>query len=410
MGSDETWPRRGCVLGGKFLVGETLGEGGMAIVVAATDRKTARRIALKLPRPERRRPADLERFEREAKAIGALASQHLPRVYETGTLPDGVPYIALEYLEGIDLATLLSTRTLDPAAAAEIIGQACRALAVAHAAGIVHRDLKPANLFLTASSGRVVVKLLDFGICRTQAPTGATTTGTLLGSPAYMPPERMRPSATVDARGDQWSLGIVLFEMVAGRRPFDAPAFPDLCLQILLDDVPPLDAPDAFVRIIQRCLAKEPDARFTDVAALADALAPLARPIDPAELGIASPQRTTPRRRWTRVAAALGATAAIGIALARVGEDREPSAPASPIEAATRVEPVRSSTDPRRADVHAAPREQALPAREPSPRVYARPAKATRSKPAAEPVAEPARPMSPEPAASPPTDPLASPF
>ena len=223
-----------------------------------------------------------------------LSSPHVPRIYDTGTFGDSIPFIAFELLEGSDLASRLSRGPIGVGAAATIAIEACDAIAEAHALGVVHRDLKPANLMLTATG----VKVLDFGIARAPGDDPLTISSDLLGSPAYMPPERMRPSRIVDARSDLWSLGVVLFEAVSGGRPFESAAFPDLCLKILLDDVPPLGAPAEFVAIVRRCLEKEPGDRYPDRDRARRCAAPFATTLAPA-----SPRRAA---QWSlRLAAAL---------------------------------------------------------------------------------------------------------
>ncbi len=360
------WLRRGQIVSDRYRVDEMLGSGGMGFVVAATDLQRSRRVALKLPHRDRMRSVrDVARFVREARSAACLTSRHVPRIYETGTVRSDdvtIPFIALEYLEGADLATWLATRgPLGVATAANIVVQACHAIAEAHAHGIVHRDLKPANLMLTvAESGDVLVKVLDFGICKARGETAnqLTATGALVGSPAYMPPEQMRPSTTVDARGDLWSLGIVLYEAVTGRRPFESAVFPDLCLKILLDDMPPLpeELAPAFVEVVRRCLEKEPAARYQSAAELADALAPFAEPtlaISATDLELlivhAPPDLepapyVTPRRR--PLALGLWAAAlAIVVAMSTLPEPEPPATVAPRIESVA-IDPVVAPAPP----------------------------------------------------------------
>jgi len=301
--------RQGTVVEGRFRIDDALGRGGMGTVFAATDLRDGRRVAIKVPHR-----GDDTRLRREAHAVAKLASPHVARVIDTGTLDDAdgpCGYVALEYLDGVDLAAWLKTRGPIPAsAAAEVVRQACDALAEAHAVGIVHRDLKPSNLFLTPAHG---VKVLDFGIAWSAQDARLTASGALVGSPAYMAPECMRPQATIDPRSDLWSLGVVLYEAVSGRLPFESPAFPDLCLKILLDDMPPLAVDDRLVRVIRRCLEKDPEDRFASAHELGEALAVLS---DAAvlrtiarELGRPSPPEPVPVRRRRSLFA-------VGVALA----------------------------------------------------------------------------------------------
>jgi serine/threonine-protein kinase len=279
----------GDVLAGKYRVDAVVGRGGMGVVVAATHLQLEQPVAIKLlvhgagSEPEMR-----ARFAREARAASKIRSEHVARVLDVGTLDSGVPYIVMEYLEGEDLSrTLRRRRKLPVDEAVDYVLQACEALAEAHVAGIVHRDLKPANVFLARrADGSVAVKLLDFGVSKIALPSGdagITTGATILGSPTYMPPEQLRSARDVDARGDLWSIGATLFELVSGEPAFRADTLADLCVHILgspapeLRDVEP-SAPEALSAVVRRCLAKDPAERFADVAELANALGPFAPP------------------------------------------------------------------------------------------------------------------------------------
>ncbi len=281
--------KEGDVLAGKYRVEKVLGKGGMGVVVAATHLQLDQRVALKFLLPEAmQHPETLGRFAREARAAAKIRSEHVARVIDVGSLESGVPYIVMEYLEGSDLAVHLATHgPLPIAQAAELTLEACDALAEAHSLGIVHRDLKPANLFLARAPGRAdCLKILDFGISKIVSPDAAefnmTQTGAIVGSPYYMSPEQMRSSRSVDARTDIWSLGVILYELVSGRVPFDAPeTLPQLCGMILTEAPPALgqwrgDIPIRFQGLVARCLEKEAASRFQSVAELAVALAEFA--------------------------------------------------------------------------------------------------------------------------------------
>src|SRR6185436_13169127 len=166
--------------------------------------------------------------------------------------------------------------------------QACDALAEAHSIGIVHRDVKPSNLFVTwRPDGSPLVKVLDFGISKALNADGMqlTQTQSLLGTPAYMSPEQMRSARQVDARTDIWSLGTVLYEMLEGRRPFEAESFSEMCVKVAVDPPSPMvNAPPALQHVIMRCLAKSPEQRFANMAELGHALRPFMR--DPKTAGI----------------------------------------------------------------------------------------------------------------------------
>jgi serine/threonine-protein kinase len=282
----------GTVLAGKYRIERLLGEGGMGWVVVATHLQLEQRVALKFMREAHaaEAPDAVARFLREARAAARIQSEHVARVSDVGTLESGVPYLVMEYLEGHDLESLLqSKRALPLPTAIDYAMQACEGLAEAHAAGIVHRDLKPANLFLARrTDGSVRVKLLDFGISKlTQSPgmpdAGMTSTQALMGSPLYMSPEQLRSSKNVDRRADIWSMGVILYEMFGGRSPFEAETLPEVCSRIMavppdtLGSIKP-ELPPALDGVVMRCLEKEPQHRFPDVASLAHALAPFGPP------------------------------------------------------------------------------------------------------------------------------------
>jgi len=271
------------VLAGKFQVEKVVGVGGMGMVVAAHHLALRQRVALKLMLPELAAKAGFAaRCVREARAAARVRSEHLTRVLNVSTLEDGSPYIVMEFLEGIDLHTLLRRNgPITAGAAAAVVLQACDAIAEAHSVGIVHRDLKPANLFITSRRGGApLVKVLDLGICKLDdddVELRTTSTTTTIGTPAYMAPEQMRLARSADARSDIWSLGVILYELVSGQVPFRAHTYAELCLRATLDPVPPLDpgaAPAEFAAVVARCLEKGPDRRFQTVDELTAALAP----------------------------------------------------------------------------------------------------------------------------------------
>jgi serine/threonine-protein kinase len=283
--------RPGDLLAGKYRVERVLGVGGMGIVVAARHEQLDQLVAIKFVRNEALSTSDAaERFLREARAAARLKSDHVAKVLDVGKLETGAPYMVMELLEGSDLAEVLSTRgPMDLQMASWLVLQACEAVAEAHACGIVHRDLKPQNLFLTRTvGGSPKLKVLDFGVSKavglTSGGMGALTrTRAMLGSPLYMAPEQMRSSRDVDARADVWALGVVLFELLTGRWPFEAETMPELCLKVVSE--PPVslatlrpDAPAEFVAVVDRCLQKEASGRYANAAELATALEQFAPP------------------------------------------------------------------------------------------------------------------------------------
>jgi serine/threonine protein kinase len=273
----------GDVLARKYRVERVLAKGNMGVVVAATHVDLGQLLAVKMMLPDTEQTPELrERFMREARAAVRLKSQHVARVVDVGIDEHDAPYMAMEYLEGQDLADTLKARGPLPFdEAVEFVLQACEAVGEAHALGIVHRDLKPANLFLTKDvSGAPCVKVLDFGISKLSgAELTLTQEAQALGSPLYMSPEAMGSAKHVDARTDIWALGIILYQLVAGRTPFHETTMAQLCNRILFGTPTPLadlrpDAPPGFEAIILRCLEREREKRFDNVAAFAGALLP----------------------------------------------------------------------------------------------------------------------------------------
>ena len=282
-------PRPGDVLLGTYRVERVLGVGGMGTVVAARSLNRGDQVAIKVLLPDKAQESEwVGRFMLEARASVRIESSHVARVFDVGKLDNGSPYIVMEYLEGQTLAALCRKgRPIPIETAVEYVLQACEALAEAHAAGIVHRDLKPANLFLaTAPDGSCSVKVLDFGVSKIREAgqsLGQTAPTEVLGSPYYMSPEQMRCSRDVDVRADIWALGVTLYELVTGKRPFVGDSLAALMMRVLTTQPTPLailrpDAPRELEAVILKCLGKEPEDRYRDVAELAVALAPLATP------------------------------------------------------------------------------------------------------------------------------------
>jgi serine/threonine protein kinase len=283
----------GQVINEKYEVVDLVGVGGLGFVIAAVHLELGEKVALKFLRPEALANAEaVGRFAREARASAQIQSAHVARVFDVGTLPDGAPFIVMEYLEGSDLGALLQQRGALPVpVAVEYVLQTCEALAAAHARGVVHRDIKPDNLFLNRlARGVEVIKVLDFGISKLPLARSAfearhplVETTTAMGSPIYMSPEQIRASKSIDARTDIWSLGCVLYELLTNHLAFEAPSLTEVTALILESPSPSLrstcpELPAELERIIQRCLAKQPDQRYQDVAELAVALAPFASP------------------------------------------------------------------------------------------------------------------------------------
>ena len=266
------------------MIDRVLGEGGMGVVVAAHHVDLNERVALKFLQPQlAENPEVCARFLREAQAAVRIKSEHVARVVDVARLPTGAPYIVMEYLVGSDLGDLLARRGRIPVEqAVDYLLQACDAVAEAHSLGIVHRDLKSSNLFVTERrDGSALVKVLDFGLSKSLVPESArqdlTASTTVLGSPGYMSPEQIRNARTVDERADVWALGVVLYELLTGRLPFESPTVSGLLAAIVADPHTPLreslpDAPDGLPEVLDACLQKDLARRYRTVAELARAL------------------------------------------------------------------------------------------------------------------------------------------
>jgi len=329
MSSPSTPLPVGSLVDGKYRIDRILGAGGMGVVVVATDVRLDRPVALKfLQREVLGNPDAVRRFTREARAAGRMKSEHVARVHDVGELGTGEPYIVMEYLEGEDLARVIARA--GPQSVADAVDwtlQACEALAEAHAQGIVHRDIKPSNLFLESRpSGKPLLKVLDFGISKappSASEAGLTTTSSIVGSPLYMSPEQMTSARDVDARSDVWSLGLVLYELLAGSNPFQADSLAAVVLAIAQKAAPSLrdTRPEVAAGLdaaILRCLAKKREQRFAGMADLAQAIAPFGPPGAAEAAGRIERVLSTPPK-------ALGETAASAEEYATTAPSRTPS-------------------------------------------------------------------------------------
>ncbi len=277
-------PSIGHVIGGKYELVSVLGEGGMALVYEACHVRLGQPVAIKLLAPEfSREPELVARFEREARAVAQLRTRHVPRVMDVDATGAGVPYIVMEFLEGRDLEAELEARGRIPTGEViDYVLQACAAMLEAHAANIVHRDLKPANLFLTKDGPERIVKVLDFGISKVLGEaTTLTGAGAVMGTVLYMPPEQIRASSNVDARADIWSIGVILFELIAGRAPWEGNS-QQIANAIVSTDAPELrgfvDVPERLSDVVKMMLQRDVNRRFLTVRDVVFALAPFVAP------------------------------------------------------------------------------------------------------------------------------------
>ncbi len=274
----EGLPLVGDVIAGKYRIDSVAGEGGMGIVYEAEHVILRQRVAVKAMLPGALSSAEaLERFSLEASAIARIACEHVVRVMDAGTLPNGAPYLVMEYLDGSDLEKVLARRgALQAPQVVDFALQALEALAHAHASRVIHRDLKPANLFLARTpDGRQIIKLLDFGVA--MSVDLSAEEDRVLGSPRYMSPEQLR-KGTLDPRTDLWSLGVVLYELLSGEAPFDG-TLSQLIAAILQQSPVPLHEKNRAISrelsdVVGRCLMRDPAARWGSALELARALAP----------------------------------------------------------------------------------------------------------------------------------------
>ena len=320
---------------GRYRIVDTVGKGGMGTVYRARDNRLGRDVALKvLPDEVAADPDRLARFEREAKALGALSHPNILAIHDFG-IEGGVAYAAFELLEGATLRERLERERLSWQRAAELAASLADGLAAAHDKGIVHRDLKPDNVFVTVD-GRV--KILDFGLATTPATGDAdqatvsvspprTRPGTVLGTVGYMAPEQVR-GEDADPRADIFALGCVLFEMVTGRRAFARDTAAETMTAILKEPVPELtasatDAAPELSRVVAHCLEKGRDERFQSARDVAFALRSLLTGSD-----VAGQAPSAFRRRWPPLvwAAALGAVVALSATIVWLVRDHEPPA------------------------------------------------------------------------------------
>ncbi len=271
--------RPGALFANRYDVKEVLGMGGMGVVYRAFDRELQEPVAIKTLRPEAMAgdTVALERFKQEIRLARKIAHRNVVRTYDLGEV-GGMYYLTMEYVEGTSLKQLIASRGRLPMPVTLTVGkQLCRALEVAHEQGVIHRDIKPQNIVVEPSG---FLKVMDFGIARLATPapgTGLTQEGTSIGTPDYMSPEQLS-GMELDARSDLYAAGVVLFECVTGRVPFEAETTWALVAKHLEEEPPDprtvnSEVPEGLARIILRAMAKRPADRYQSAAQMHDALA-----------------------------------------------------------------------------------------------------------------------------------------
>jgi eukaryotic-like serine/threonine-protein kinase len=290
-----------------YVVERELGRGGMATVYLCTDKRNGNRVAVKVLRKELGSPVVVDRFLREIAFSSDMDHPRIPKVLDSGMMGD-LPYYVMTYIEGESLrARLNREKQLPIRTAIQITCDIISPTAYAHERGIVHRDIKPENIILAADG----VYVLDFGIARAIVESGMdrlTSTGIGVGTPAYMSPEQALGDRNLDARSDIYSIGCVLYEMIAGIPPFVGPTAQVIISRRFAASAPPLrevreGVPESIESAVARALARAPADRFDTAAEMADALH--APPAPPAPTALPPARQRSPRQRWSRLAVAV---------------------------------------------------------------------------------------------------------
>ena len=276
----------GTTLGGRYRVRSILGEGGMGTVFEAEHLALGRAVAIKVLHPtQAKRRVAVQRFQNEARAAGTIGHPNICEVYDIGELGDGSPFLVMERLVGETLADRIARERVDATDLVDIMLQVLSGLHAAHQKGILHRDIKPENIFLNTRVGvGPLAKLLDFGVAKEMNPapdavTDLTMAGMVMGTPFYLSPEQARGERDLDQRTDLYACGVVMYEALAGTRPFASQNYNGLLRSILFADPTPLrvtrpDLPEGLESVVMSAMARERGDRYADAVALQEALVP----------------------------------------------------------------------------------------------------------------------------------------
>jgi eukaryotic-like serine/threonine-protein kinase len=271
----------GALIAEKYRVTRMIGAGGMGTVWEGRHVEVGYRVAIKVLRADQLGdPENVKRFHGEARAVAKLRTKHVAKIYDVGQLPDGRPFIVMEFLDGVDLqAELVSRGRLPFDEACRHVIAACVAVTEAHSHGIIHRDLKPANLFLAREGSETVLKVVDFGISKVASDDGVrlTQTQSAFGTPLYMAPESVRSAKLADERTDVWALGVILHELVTGHVPFLGESATAVAVAVTMDEPKPPSAlvpelPSFVDAVVATALQKNPAKRFQSAAEMSAAI------------------------------------------------------------------------------------------------------------------------------------------
>lgn len=280
-------PSVGAEIAGKYRIESVLGQGGMGAVYAARNKLTGKRVAIKWLLPEHRESTTRERLLREAQIAASIEHPNVVDIYDVGEHEGGL-FLVMEYLRGKPLSDVLAELgRMDPDPLIALIIPAMRGVHAAHLAGVIHRDLKPDNIILSELDGKIVPKVVDFGVSKTvgesaMAPSSLTRTGALVGTPHYMALEQVDGTNAIDSRTDVYAFGVLLYRALTGHFPHDGSTLGEVILKIGTRDPSPMrsvrpELPAALDQVVLRALARVRGKRYRDLEELARALGPFTR-------------------------------------------------------------------------------------------------------------------------------------